>query len=74
MDDTTLSLAGIFELRGQAFTTIKRHAFAITSIADATEALDFALQQNIAERSVDEQQAVPSTGRRLATLLDGGAA
>ncbi len=71
MDDTGLSLENVFRLRGRAFTEIREHSTAIDRTAAALADLDAAMQTAIAERCIDEQQALVTSARRLAALLDG---
>ncbi len=71
MDDTGLSLENVFRLRGEAFTKIREHTTAIDRLAAALGDLDVAMQTAIAVRTIDEQQALVTTARRLAALLGG---
>ena len=66
----TLSLAEVFQLRGQAFDSIKAHTAAVNNIAVALEDLDMTLQENIDERSIDNQNSLVFAQLRLAQLLD----
>lgn len=72
MDDNRLSLESVFRLRSKAFAEISEHAFAIDAIAAALADLDAAMQTAIAEHNIDDQQALVTTARQLATVLDGG--
>lgn len=74
MEDNGLSLENVFQLRGQAFSTLKNHAVMIASIGEAIESFDAALQSCIDCRSIDEQQALVTTARHLARLIAGGQA
>ncbi len=71
--DNSLSLARIIALRGEAHAEIRHHADEIVSLSSAISDVDAAIQLTIAERSVDESQALVDAARRLATLLDGSA-
>ena len=71
MDSNTLSLESIVRLRAEAFAHIRHHTAMILSIATGIESLDTALQQSIAERSIDESQSLVTTSCRLASLLNG---
>ena len=70
----TLSLAGIFNLRGKAFAKIRRHSAAINAIATAIAYVDVAMQTAIAEHNIDDQQSLITHARQLAALLDCGVA
>ena len=74
MNHNRLSLAEAFKLRNRAFAEIRRHSAAIDAIAVALAELDAALQLVIAEQNIDDQQALVTTARRLAALLDRGQA
>lgn len=69
-DQTSLDLASIMMIRGRAFGEVRRRADEITRIADCVEGLDAAIQQMMADRSVDDQQAVVSATRRLVGLIE----
>ena len=71
MDSNHLSLESISRLRSEAHATIRFHAAEIISISSAIGEVDTALQLVIAERSIDEQQALIAAARRLAALLTG---
>lgn len=73
-EHTKFSLAGIFDLRGQAFDSIKAHTAAVDGLAAALADVDLALQTVIAEKNIDDQQALVTTARRLAELMDRGRA
>ena len=66
----SFSLTSIFYVRGKAFDSIRRHTAAVDAIASELEALDASMQMCITERSVDEQQDLITSARRLASLLD----
>ena len=74
MDDKRFSLENVFRLRSKAFAEISQHAFAIDAIAAGIAELDAALQLVIADQNIDDQQFLITTARRLAAILDGGAA
>ena len=71
MDSNTLSLESISRLRSEAHATIRHRAAEIVSISSAISDVDAALRLTIAERSIDESQALVDAARRLAALLDG---
>lgn len=71
--DNTLSLTKILALRGEAHAEIRHHAAEIVSLSSAITDVDVALVLNLAERSIDEQQALVTAARRLSTLIDGSA-
>ena len=73
MNSNTLSLESISRLRSEAHATIRHHAAEIVSLSSAITDVDAAIQLTIAERSVDESQALVDAARRLATLLAGSA-
>ena len=68
----TFSLAEVFTLRSKAFDEIREHTIAIDRTAAALADLDTAMQTAIAERCIDEQQALVTSARRLSAILDGG--
>ena len=70
MNLNRLSHERIFDLRRQAFSKIREHTAAIDDLASALTDVDVALQLNIAERSIDDMQALVTTARNLAALLD----
>ncbi len=72
VDFNGLSLESTVRLRAEAFAHVRHHIVMVLSIAAGIESLDTARQQFIAERSVDEQQALVSAARQLLTLVDGG--
>lgn len=72
MDSNTLSLESISRLRSEGHATIKHHAAEIISISSAITDVDAAIQLTIAERSIDESQALVDAARRLAGLIEGG--
>ena len=72
-NDNTLSLESISRLRSEAHATIRRRATEIVALSSAIADVDAALMLTIAERSVDESQALVDAARRLAALLDGSA-
>lgn len=72
MEVTRFSLQAVVELRSKAFSEISEHAFAIDAIAAAIADLDSALQICIEERTEDDQQALVTSARHLAQLMDGG--
>lgn len=74
MDDNRLSLENVFQLRSKAFAEISEHAFAIDAIAAAIADVDAAMQTAIAEHNIDDQQALVTTARQLAAILDRGQA
>ena len=67
-------MAEVFQLRSAGFAAITRHATAIDSLAAALADIDTALQLNIDCRSIDEQQVLVTSARRLAAMLESGAA
>jgi len=71
MNSNTLSLESISSLRSEAHATIRHHAAEIVSLSSAITDVDAAIQLTIAERSVDESQALVDAARRLASLLNG---
>ena len=71
MNDNTLSLESISRLRSEAHATIRHHAAEIVSLSSAIGDVDAALRLTIAERSIDESQALVDAARRLSTLLNG---
>ena len=73
MDSNTLSLESISRLRSEAHATIRHHAAEITSLSSALTDVDVALVMSIAERSVDESQALIAAARRLSMLIGGSA-
>lgn len=72
--DNALSLDRISQLRSEAHATIRYHAAEIVSLSSAISDVDAALRLTIAERSIDESQALVDAARRLAALLESGAA
>ena len=72
MNYNRFSLAEVFQLRGRAFDAIREHTAAIDDLAAELVDVDAALQQSIGERSIDEQQALLTSARRLVALLEGG--
>ena len=70
---TGFSLESISLLRSEAHATIRHHAAEIVSLSSSISDVDTALRLTIAERSVDESQAIVTAARRLSTLLDGSA-
>jgi hypothetical protein len=74
MDVTGFSLENVFQLRSRAFADIREHSAAIDRTAAALADLDVAMQTAIAEHNIDDQQALVTTARQLAAILDGGAA
>ena len=70
MNDSRFSMAEVFQLRGKAFAAIKRHSAAINGIAAALADVDVAMQTAIAEHSIDDRQALITTARRLAALIE----
>ena len=73
MDSNTLSLESISRLRSEAHASVRHHAAEILSLTSAIGDVDAALRLTIAERSIDESQALVDAARRLAALLDGSA-
>ena len=71
MNHNTLSLESISRLRSEAHATIRHHAAEIVSLSAGLSDVDAAIQLTIAERSVDESQALVDAARRLASLLNG---
>ena len=71
--DNALSLDRISRLRSEAHAAIRHHAAEIISISSAITDIDAALMLSIAERSIDESQALVDAARRLSALLYGSA-
>ncbi len=71
MDSNGFSLESTVQLRAEAFAHIRHHNAMVLNIATGIESLDTAIQQSIAERSIDESQALVDAARRLAALLKG---
>lgn len=74
MEDNGLSLESVFRLRGKAFMEIREHSAAIDGIAAAIADLDVALQTALDDRNIDNQQALVTSARHLAQLMEGGQA
>ena len=70
---TGFSLDAISKLKGEAHATIRHHAAEIVSLSSAIGDVDAALRLTIAERSIDESQALVDAARRLSKLLEGSA-
>ena len=73
MHSNHLSLESISRLRSEAHATIRHHAAEILSLTSAIGDVDAALRLTIAERSIDESQALVTAARRLSTLIEGSA-
>ena len=71
--DNALSLDRISRLRSEAHATIRHYAAVILSLSSAITDVDAALMLTIAERSIDESQALVDAARRLVKLLEGSA-
>ena len=71
--DNALSLDRISRLRSEAHATIRHHAAEIVSLSSAITDVDACLRLTIAERSIDESQALIDAERRLSALLYGSA-
>ena len=69
MNSNTLSLESISNLRSEAHAAIRIHAAEIVSLSAGISDVDAAIQLTIAERSVDESQALVDAARRLSALL-----
>ena len=69
--DNTLSLDRISQMRSAAHASIRHHAAEIALLASALENLDAAIRMAIVARSIDEDQCLVDSARRLAKLLDG---
>lgn len=72
MDVNGFSLESVFRIRAKAFSQIRQHASAIEVVGAAVADMDAALQTAIAEHNIDDQQALLTTARQLAAVLDGG--
>ena len=73
MDSNTLSLESISRLRSEAHASVRHHAAEILSLTSAIGDVDAALRLTIAERSIDESQALVDAARRLSALIEGSA-
>lgn len=71
--DNSLSLTRILAMRGEGHAEIRHLSAEIISLSSAITDVDVALVLNLAERSIDEQQALIAAARRLASLIDGSA-
>lgn len=71
--DNALSLDRISQPRSEAHATIRHHAAEIVSLSSAITDVDAALRLTIAERSIDESQALITAAQHLAGLLESGA-
>ena len=69
--DNALSLDRISRLRSEAHATIRHHAAAIELLASGLETPAACLRLTIAERSIDESQALVDAARRLTSLVNG---
>ena len=74
MNDNRFSMAAVFRLRAEASAAIGKKSVEINELAAASGDVDFAMQLSIAERSIDDQQALLTAARRLAALLETGVA
>ena len=70
MNSNTLSLESISNLRSEAHAAIRIHAAEIVSLSSAVSDVDACLRLAIAERSIDEAQALIDAARRLSAMLD----
>lgn len=73
MQDTRFSLENVFRLRNKAIDKIRQHANTLAALAEATEALDAAMQTAIAVHRVDEMQTLVTSARLLSDAMDGRA-
>lgn len=69
-----LDLASVMRLADEAHAYIRHHAAEAISLSSAISDLDAALRLTIAERSIDEMQALLTAGWSLAALLESGGA